>query len=87
MQSGSGRTFITPDAAGAADREALVRLLDEPVPYLDHPDTEVRRLAISVCTGSGLTDEAVVVISRLAEGDSDGAVRAMAAEALGGAGN
>lgn len=47
----------------------------------------MRRLAISVCTGSGLTDEAVAVISRLAVGDSDGAVRAMAAEALGGAGS
>jgi HEAT repeat protein len=36
--------------------------------------------------GSGLTDEALAVISGLAASDSDGAVRAMAAEALGGAG-
>lgn len=64
----------------------LVRLLDEPVPFLDHPDTEVRRLAISVCVASGLTDESLVAVGRLVEKDPDGAVRAMAAEALGGAG-
>ena len=33
----------------------------------------MRRLAISVCVGSGLTEEAAAVISRLAASDSDGA--------------
>jgi len=46
----------------------------------------VRRLAISVCVSSGLSDESITVIGRLAGEDTDGAVRAMAAEALGGAG-
>ncbi len=86
MPSGCGRIAITPDAAGAAYREALVRLLDDPVPFLDHPDAEVRRLAISACVASGLTDESVAGVARLAGEDVDGAVRAMAAEALGGAG-
>ena len=64
----------------------MVRLLDDPVPFLDHPDPEVRRLAISVCVASGLTEDSIIAIARLAGNDEDGAVRAMAAEALGGAG-
>ena len=64
----------------------LVLLLDEPIPFLDHPDVEVRRLAISVCVASGLNDDSFAAIARRAEEDTDGAVRAMASEALGGAG-
>jgi HEAT repeat protein len=64
----------------------LVRLLDDPVPFLAHPDAEVRRLAISGCVASGLTDDSVGAIAVLAGEDMDGAVRAMAAEALGAAG-
>ena len=85
-RSGCGRISITPEAAEAAEREVLVRLLNDPVPFLDHPDDEVRRLAISVCVASGLTEESVAAIGRLACEDMDGAVRAIAAEALGGAG-
>jgi len=39
-----------------------------------------------VCVSSSLTDESITAIGRLAGEDTDGAVRAMAAEALGGAG-
>ena len=46
----------------------------------------MRRLAISVCVSSGLTEEAVDAITDLSGEDADGAVRAMAVEALGGAG-
>ena len=46
----------------------------------------MRRLAISVCVASGLTDRSIVAISRRLAVDEDGAGRAMAAEALGGAG-
>lgn len=70
----------------AADREALVRLLDDPFPFLGHAEPEVRRLAISVCIASGPTEESVDAIAGLAGEDTDGAVRAMAAEALGGVG-
>ena len=46
----------------------------------------MRRLAISVCVASGLTDRSIVAISCRLAVDEDGAARAMAAEALGGAG-
>lgn len=46
----------------------------------------MRRLAISVCIARGLTDESIAAIGQLAIEDRDGAVRAVAAEALGGAG-
>lgn len=46
----------------------------------------VRRLAISTCVASGIEDRSAMIIGRLAVDDDDGAVRAMAAEALGGAG-
>ena len=64
----------------------MVRLLDDPFPFLEHPDAGVRRLAISVCVASGLSDESVVAVASLAGEDMDGAVRAMAVEALGSAG-
>lgn len=64
----------------------MVRLLDDPVPFLEHPDAGIRRLAISACVAFGLSDESVVAIAGLAGEDMDGAVRAMAVEALGGAG-
>ncbi len=83
-RNGCGRTFITPDATPDADREALVRLLDDPIPYLDHDDPTVRRLAISTCVASGIDQRSAAVVGRLAIEDDDGAVRAMAAEALGG---
>ena len=63
-----------------------MHLLDDPVPFLDHPEAVVRRLAISVCVASGLTKDAVGAITDLAADDVDGAVRAMAIEALGGVG-
>ena len=46
----------------------------------------MRRLAISVSVASGLNDDSVAKLCRLVTDDADGAVRAMAAEALGGAG-
>jgi len=64
----------------------LVRLLDDPLPFLGHEDAAVRRLAISVSVASGLNDDSVAKLCRLVTDDADGAVRAMAAEALGGAG-
>ncbi len=66
------------------DRETLVRLLDDSLPFLGHGDAAVRRLAISVCVASGLNDDSVAELCRLVTDDDDGAVRAMAAEALGG---
>jgi HEAT repeat protein len=65
----------------------LVRLLDDPVPFLIHGDAAVRRLAISTCVAAGLDDDSIVEFCRLTIEDEDGAVRAMAAEALGGAGD
>ncbi len=64
----------------------MVRLLDDPLPYLSHEEAAVRRLAISACVASGLGGDSVDEICRLAIEDEDGAVRAMAAEALGGTG-
>ncbi len=45
----------------------------------------MRRLAISVCVASGLGEDSFAEFCRLAIEDEDGAVRAMAVEALGGA--
>ncbi|MGB9358087.1 MAG: HEAT repeat domain-containing protein [Acidimicrobiia bacterium] len=61
-------------------------MLDDPVTFLEHEDADVRRLAISVCVASGLTDASIMAVSRRLAVDEDGAARAMAAEALGGSG-
>jgi HEAT repeat protein len=61
-------------------------LLDDPLPFLSHEDATVRRLAISVCVASGLGAESIATFCRIAIDDEDGAVRAMAVEALGNAG-
>ena len=47
----------------------------------------MRRLAISVCIASGPTDESIAALRQRLAIDEDGAARAMAAEALGGAGD
>ncbi|MEA3510741.1 MAG: HEAT repeat domain-containing protein [Actinomycetota bacterium] len=60
-------------------------MLDGPVPFLNHEDAAVRRLAISVCVASGLDADSIAACCGLATDDEDGGVRAMAAEALGGA--
>jgi len=65
----------------------MVRLLDDPIPFLEHENADVRRLAISVCVASGLSDASIAAVSRRLAVDEDGAARAMAAEALGGAGD
>jgi len=46
----------------------------------------VRRLAISACVASGLNADSVAEFCRIVTDDDDGGVRAMAVEALGGAG-
>ncbi|MEN8235042.1 MAG: HEAT repeat domain-containing protein [Actinomycetota bacterium] len=74
---------MTPDAAPGADRDALVRLLDDPTSFLSHDDAATRRLAVSVCVAQGLSEHAVSIVGGLAVGDPDGAVRAAAVEALG----
>jgi HEAT repeat protein len=56
------------------------------VPFLSHEDAAVRRLAISACVASGLVVDSAAELCRIVTDDEDGAVRAMAAEALGGAG-
>ena len=61
-------------------------MLDDPLPFLSHADAAVRRLAISVCVASGLGTESIAAFCRIVIDDKDGGVRAMAAEALGGAG-
>lgn len=61
-------------------------MLDDPVPFLNHEDAAVRRLAISVCVASGLGADSIAEFCRIVTDDEDGGVRAMAAEALGGAG-
>ena len=53
----------------------------EPSRYLDDPDPEVKRLAVSVCAADAPAH--VAELSRLAVGDADPSVRALAAEALG----
>lgn len=65
----------------------MVRLLDDPLPFLGHEDAAVRRLAISTCVASGLTDDFIAGFSRMVINDEDASVRAMAAEALSGAGD
>jgi HEAT repeat protein len=56
------------------------------VPFLSHEDAAVRRLAISACVASGFVVDSAAELCRIVTDDEDGAVRAMAAEALGGAG-
>jgi HEAT repeat protein len=63
----------------------LIRLLDDPVAFLHDGDAAVRRLAISTCVASGLNDDSKAAIRRTVTQDEDGAVRAMAVEALGAA--
>ncbi|MEN8114951.1 MAG: HEAT repeat domain-containing protein [Actinomycetota bacterium] len=84
MPSGSGRISITPDAAPSTDRDALVRLLDDPTTFLAHGDAATRRLAISVCASRDLDRNTAVNVAALAVNDTDGAVRAAAVEVLGG---
>jgi len=67
-------------------RDGLVRLLDDPILFLDSDEAAVRRLAVSACVAAGLDEAATERICRLALDDDDGSVRAMAVEALGGAG-
>ena len=64
----------------------MVRLLDDPLPFLSHADAAVRRLAISVCVASGLGADSIAAFCRMVSDDQDGGVRAMAVEALGGDG-
>lgn len=64
----------------------MVQLLDDPLPFLSDGDPAVRRLAISTCVAIGLGDDSAVALRRMAGEDADGAVRAMAVEALGGTG-
>jgi HEAT repeat protein len=64
----------------------LVRLLDDPIPFLDAEEPAVRRLAISVCVATGIEGESEAAVCHLAEHDEDASVRAMAIEALGGSG-
>ena len=82
MPSGCGRTSITGEAPPGADRETLIRLLDDPVPLLAHDDPVLRRLAVSACVGRGLGRRTAAAIAVLAVDDPDGAVRAAAVEAL-----
>ena len=61
-------------------------MLDDPLPFLNHEDAAVRRLAISTCVASGLSDDSITEFCLIVTDDDDAAVRSMAAEALGGAG-
>lgn len=59
-------------------------MLRDPLPSLTHQDPQVRRLAVSVCSVE--PDRYVGELSEIAVSDDDAAVRALAVEALGMAG-
>jgi HEAT repeat protein len=61
-------------------RSELAALIDDPVPYLGHSSTDVRRLAVSAMHGH--VDEAASVIAGLLATDPDPSVRAQAAETI-----
>lgn len=64
------------------DRPPLAELVRDPVPFLDHPDAAVRRLAVAAL-GARIDDTTgPLVVDRL-RSDGDVAVRAEAAEVLG----
>ncbi|MDH3538469.1 MAG: HEAT repeat domain-containing protein [Acidimicrobiia bacterium] len=56
----------------------------DPVPYLQDPRPEIRRLAVAACAGLGST--AIGPLIGISAGDSDDDVRAEALEVLGGFG-
>lgn len=66
-----------------ATSETLAALSADPLPYLDHPDAEVRRLAVSVAAAApgrgGLPER----LERVLQSDPSPRVRAEAAEVLG----
>jgi HEAT repeat protein len=65
-------------------RSILTALIDDPVPFLDHHDAEVRRLAVSAAQphAAGLVAE----LSAILRNDPDPLVRAEAAEVIAAAG-
>ena len=65
-------------------RDDLAALITDPIPYLRHPDPDVRRLAVAACADR--VDEAVVKITDMLATDPEPRVRAEAAELLGRAG-
>jgi HEAT repeat protein len=66
------------------ERATLTALAAEPEPFLSHEDPAVRRLAVSA--GASRAAELAEPLGRLLADDPDPAVRAEAAEVLGGAG-
>lgn len=66
-----------------ATPETLAAVSADPLPYLDHPEAEVRRLAVSVAAAApdraGLAD----ALARLLQSDPSPRVRGEAAETLG----
>lgn len=69
----------------SGDRQELVRLVDDPIMFLQHEDPVLRRMATTALT----TDECEIwfeMVIVLLE-DESGSVRAAAAEKLGGCGN
>lgn len=68
------------------DRERLEELArGDPIPHLDDPRPEIRRLAAAACAGLG--PAAIKPLIGLAAGDPDEEVRAEALEVLGGFGS
>ena len=59
----------------------LHSLVVDPVPFLTSPDAEIRRLAVSACSGR-LPDGPAAAIEQMLDGDPDSRVRAEAAEVL-----